>query len=126
MKFLAIFLSSVCFFGIINAENTENKSNIVVEKKLENGKTLSLMKLDPTKDIFSFKLSGFNPKENVTITSSSCDESVILKMITNDAGELITSIDPKIGKNIGGKGSLEVKTKDNETLLVDFDWGQIR
>ena len=123
MKFLAIVLSCLFFTNLMHATEASNDSKLIARQELDNGKVLSLMKLTPSVDIYSFKLSGFGPKENVTITSKSCDESIILKMITNESGELVSSLDPQIGNALSGKGSLEVKTKDNEKLFVDFDWG---
>ena len=124
MKFSAIVLSCIIFTNLMYATEATNNSKLIARQELANGKVLSLMRLNPTTDIYSFKLSGFEPKESVTITSKSCDESIILKMITNESGELVSSLDPQIGNALSGKGSLEVKTKDNEKLFVDFDWGK--
>lgn len=122
MKYLIILLLSCV--GFIQAENVTKKEPISLEKKLESGKILSLKQLDPNnKNLFYFKLSGFKPKENVTITSNSCEEEIILKMITNENGEIVSSLDPKIGERTGGKAFLEVKTQNNETLHLDFNWG---
>jgi hypothetical protein len=122
MKFLAIVLPCFFFTNPMYATKSTDEPKLIARQELDNGKVLSLTTLTPSVDTYSFKLSGFGPKENVTITSKSCDESIILKMITNESGELVSSLDPQIGDALSGKGSLEVKTKDNEKLFVDFDW----
>ena len=122
MNFSAIVLSCLFFTNLMYATNASDDSKLIARQKLDSGKVLSLIRLAPSVDVYSFKLSGFGPKENVTITSKNCDESIILKMITNESGELVSSLDSQIGNALSGKGSLEVKTKDNEKLFVVFDW----
>ena len=117
-KFLILFL--VLGFSIFASDDLSKYS---VCDSLENGKTVQIIPLEDTGQLFKLFFSGFESNENLTIVSTSCEEKMSFELKMSKKGEVNTPFLPAVIGKKGGKGHLLIKTPSDEELSLNYHWG---